>query len=172
MRSCPAHHAPRATDHRLPISTLPDSQPTGYVALSDVPSPGSIAQFEIDQTTGIISSIAASAGTGTGAMQNGLAMRLDGRFIYATTSLTDLIWAFEIDSTEGRLTTLPGYPIASGGTPNAPTMGRSGRFVYVSNSSANTLSVYSSNLATGALTPVPGSPFPTGSAPFDQVVVP
>ena len=163
-----------------PVGNLPRTpfiDATGrflYVSLGMLGDPGRIAPFTINQTSGVISTTGPSptVSTGTGSLRPLLALRPDGRFLYGTTALTDLMYAFEIDSTDGELLSIPGHPFAVQSGPNAPVVDPAGRFVYVSSSVNNNLSVYASDLATGALTPVPGSPYPAGASPIGVVVVP
>jgi len=84
-----------------------------------------------------------------------------GRFLYVGDAGS--VAGFGIDSTDGRLTPVPGSPFRLGG--DAPSKRNiialvphpSGRFLYVVN--AMEIWVYSIDSSTGALAAVPGSPF-------------
>jgi 6-phosphogluconolactonase (cycloisomerase 2 family) len=144
-----------------------------YVAMAAASSPNDVSGFAINPTTGALTpaGVQPTVGTGGGLLQNGLAVRLDARFMFAATLITDTVVAFEIDSTTGQLYSVAGSPTPTSGGPNPVTIDPSGRWVYVTNAVTSTVSVYSTSFAAGTLTAVPGSPFPTGSGPIGQVVV-
>jgi 6-phosphogluconolactonase (cycloisomerase 2 family) len=144
-----------------------------YVSITDGMTAGAISGFAIDQTTGRLTPAGPvpTVGVGLGILQDGLAIRMDTRFLFASALGTDEVHVLEIDSTSGQLYSSPGSPFATGAGPNPITIDPAGRWIYVTNAAANTVSVYSTNLVTGALTPVAGSPFATGSGPIGQVIV-
>jgi 6-phosphogluconolactonase len=72
---------------------------------------------------------------------------------------------FQIDTTTGGLTGVPGSPFPAGSNPQSLAGSSSGRFLYAADAQNNQAFGYSINAATGALTPIAGSPFATGSTP-------
>lgn len=78
-----------------------------------------------------------------------------GRFVYVAGGTT--LYGATIDSGNGALTPIPGFPYTLPGAITAVTEDASGRFVYVGSSSG--VSGASIDPGTGALTLIPGSPF-------------
>jgi hypothetical protein len=67
------------------------------------------------------------------------------------------VWAYTINSTNGALSPVPGSPFAAGGGPYFVAVEPSGHYVYVMNSLGDDVSGYSINATSGALTPLEGS---------------
>jgi hypothetical protein len=86
--------------------------------------------------------------------------------------------AFNINTTTGALTPVPGSPYATGAVPNTVAVDPSGKFVYVASQCAvgscsrgiGIVSAYAINSASGALTPVIGSPFFAGVSPVSLAI--
>ena len=141
----------------------------GHLYVSDFLN-DTVQGFSVDSNTGGLTAIAGSpfslGGTSQGA--GGLSSFVPGgTYLYATDLNTGAIVGFANNSTNGKLTSVPGSPFPAGNTPEqAVQAGSQGEFLYVSNNndSDGGLSAYSIDFNTGALTPIPGSPFPTGSA--------
>jgi hypothetical protein len=72
---------------------------------------------------------------------------------------------FQIDTTTGGLTAVPGSPFPAASNPQSLAGSSSGRFLCAADAESNEVSGYSINAATGTLTPIAGSPFATGSTP-------
>jgi 6-phosphogluconolactonase (cycloisomerase 2 family) len=132
---------------------------------------GNISAFNIDPTTGALSTLLGSPFTSTGGSgPTLLAVDPGGQFLYATTPGTgDSVWCFTIDSTTGQLTQLPSSPfsVAAGG--QFAIFDPTGGYFYIGGSSASAIEGYTSNPATGVLSTLPGSPFSTASSPGKMV---
>jgi len=90
-----------------------------------------------------------------------LAVEPRGKYLYATSFLNPpRVFGFEIDSSSGKLTAVPGEPI-KGGSPYSLGVEPSGRFVFAGNDDGTT-SVFSLLRANGTLHEIDGSPFPIG----------
>jgi 6-phosphogluconolactonase (cycloisomerase 2 family) len=87
------------------------------------------------------------------------------------------ISAYQINTSSGALTPVPGQPFAAGNPANNDSpfqiaVDPAGKFVYVTNQGNNNVFGYAINASNGALTPVPGSPFPAGNLPIGVAVSP
>lgn len=94
----------------------------------------------------------------------GLAMDSTGKFLYTADFGNDVVTAFNVDSSSGRLSPLAGSPFSAGENPALLVVDGSNKFLYVGDYGANAGGVwgFSRNTTSGALTPIPGSsPFLT-----------
>ncbi len=90
-----------------------------------------------------------------------LALEPGGKYLYATSFLNPpRVFGFAIDSSNGKLTPVPGEPI-KGGSPYSVGVEPSGRFVFAGNDDGTT-SVFSLQRANGTLHEIDGSPFQIG----------
>ncbi len=127
-----------------------------------------ISAYAIDATAGTLTPVSGSPFWMGGVAS--LTVDPAGRFLYATRPSFrtggDEVWAYNIDSTTGALTPVPGSPFQTRPHPQSILVEPSGRFVYVANTGGTfespdpSLSAYAIDPTTGTLAPVPGSPFP------------
>jgi len=71
------------------------------------------------------------------------------------------IWAYQLNTTTGALTPVPGSPFNDRLSPLALAVNPAGTFLFAAND-ANNVSVFAINTITGAITEIPNSPFATG----------
>jgi 6-phosphogluconolactonase (cycloisomerase 2 family) len=133
-------------------------------------SPGRIAVFALDASSGIPTPVAGSP-FATGGITSVVVAHPTKNFVYANSAvgadLTASITAFKIDPDTGVLTPVTGSPFATGGqNPSFVRIDPTGRFLYVANRDSDTISGFAIDQVTGALTAVPGSPFATDKAPL------
>ena len=128
-----------------------------------------VAVYSVDTNSGHLAEVdgspfAVAAGNG-----RSLAVHPSGRFVYVGNSAccsttTNVINAFAVDATSGRLTPVAGSPFTAGSQPSFVALDRSGSFLYAANRASEDISAYRVNEVTGFLTPVSGSPFAAPSA--------
>jgi len=142
-----------------------------------VQGPGSISVFKVNTNSGALTEV-----TGSPFVLSGgpawISVDPSGKYLYACSSATDLVYGFNIDQTTGVLTALSrgsavltgDYPVVVLTIPSAEKPGAratfKSKYVYVP-SSDNSLYGYAIDPETGKLTAVPGSPvasFGTGLA--------
>ncbi len=172
-----------------PIAGTPFPAPGADSAISDPKGrflfvgdefAGQIAVFQIDQTTGAL--------TTTGTFQSfnmvsadSLAVDGNGKFLYvgqgSTTPLIPIV-AFSIDQNTGALTEIAGSPFNLGvATVHADSSGKfllgvSGVLDQPNSATDDHISVFSINSTSGTPTAVAGSPFSTTAAPFEFAIHP
>ena len=108
-----------------------------------------ITQYEINQSTGTLTSIGS---TTTGTTPSTLAIDPTGRFLYVSNSGDDNVGQYTIDQSTGVLTSIG--TISAGNQPIGAEVDPIGRFLYVANGLSNIISQYSINQTTGALTSI------------------
>lgn len=133
---------------------------------------GNISAFNIDSSTGALTSILGSPFTvanGTG--PSAITVDPSGKFVYATTAGSSFsIWCFAITPTTGQLVAVASSPfsLASGGL--FALIDPKGNYFYIGTQSGNGIAGYTYNPSTGAPTVISGSPFSTGKAPGKMVL--
>lgn len=149
-----------------------------------VQGPGSISAFKVDVNSGALTEVAGSPFALSGG-PSWLSVDPSGKYLYACSSATDLVYGFMINQTTGVLTSLDrGATVVTGDYPIValaiPSVGQPGaaatfksKFAYVP-SSDNSLYGYAIDASTGKLAAVPGSPVPSleGDAIAAAVVTP
>ncbi len=99
-----------------------------------------------------------------------LAQSASTQFVYAAGEGSPNISAFQLNTTTGALTAVPGSPFNGRSNPHALAVDPAGKFLFVANQSANNISVFAINQTSGALTEVPNSPFASGSGSSPNVL--
>jgi 6-phosphogluconolactonase len=133
---------------------------------------GNISGFNINPTTGALTTIAGSPFTainGTG--PSAIVIDPTGRFVYALSPGTNFaIWCFVITPTNGELTPATSSPfsLAAGGL--FALFDPSGNFLFIGNSTENGLEGYTYDPSTGAPKVISGAPFSTGVPPGKMVL--
>jgi YVTN family beta-propeller protein len=121
-----------------------------YVANGGGGFPFNVAMYDIDNTSGALTSIGTIA---SGAAPISLAVDPADKFVYVadwTGSNTDgSVSMYAIDATTGSLTSIG--TIATGEYPTWVAIDPSAKFVYVANSGSNDVSMYTIDATTGAL---------------------
>ncbi len=93
------------------------------------------------------------------------------QFVYAASSGFPLVYGFQLNTTTGALTPIPGSPFDERLSPNALAVNPAGTLLFVANGgSNNSVSVFAINTTTGALAEVPNSPFATGLGVNPKVI--
>jgi 6-phosphogluconolactonase (cycloisomerase 2 family) len=148
-----------------------------YVANTSAANPGStavgnISGFTINKTNGALTPIQDSPFTsrvGTGPTT--VVADPNGRFLFATTPGSSYsIWAFDIDSTTGKLAALSNSPFSVSAGGNFALIDTSGNYFYIGGQSSNGIAGYTYDNNTGAQTAITGSPFSTIVAPGKMVI--
>lgn len=94
-----------------------------------------------------------------------------GRFAYAASLPTNLLYAYSIDPATGALTEVEGSPYVLPAMPHSLAMSPSGSSLYVTVPQANAVWVYTVDNDSGALTPLSGSPVQAGTSPERIVTI-
>lgn len=131
--------------------------------------PSSIAAFQIDANTGVLTPITGSPFSTGGVGASFVRIDPAGKFLYVANSISNTIQGFTIDQTTGALTVVSGSPWTTDGTPLV-TLDPSGRYLYSTNAGSNTIASYAVNMTTGALTIV-GTSIGTGTRPVAVEIV-
>ncbi|HEY6293130.1 MAG TPA: beta-propeller fold lactonase family protein [Terriglobia bacterium] len=183
----------------VPVNTNPIPPPTpanvfntgtGPIALAQSPAgtflfvanqgSGDIDAFSIDQSTGNLGFLAATAIVQQpsppappvpGAHPNSMAISPNGNLLLTADPVLGEVAAFSVDS-NGGLTEVAGSPFVIGGgaTPTFITVDPSSRFAYVSDPAHNSILGFS--MQSNQLTPIPGSPFAAGTQPLGMTLSP
>jgi 6-phosphogluconolactonase len=148
-----------------------------YVANTSAVNPGSttignISGFTINKTNGTLTLIQDSPFTskvGTGPAT--VVADPNGRFLFATTPGSSFsIWAFDIDSTTGKLAALSNSPFSVSAGGNFALIDTSGNYFYIGSQSSNGIAGYTYDNNTAVQTAITGSPFSTVVAPGKMVI--
>ncbi len=145
--------------------------PAGNVLFTPNAQSASVAAFRVDQTSGTLTAAAGSPfSTGAGSVPTAVTVHPTKNFVYATNSNNgqpSTIAGYQLDTTTGVLTPIPGSPFATGGNGAAiASIDATGKFLYTAHFSSNTIQGFAIDQTSGALTAVPGGPFTTGTNPF------
>jgi|GEM_PF-1067471 len=120
--------------------------------------------FAIDSASGALTLVEGSpfsTAVSSDPSASNLAVEPRGKYLYATSFLNPpRVFGFEIDSSSGKLTAVPGEPI-KGGSPYSVAVEPSGRFVFAGNDDGTT-SAFSLQRSDGTLHEIDGSPFQLG----------
>jgi 6-phosphogluconolactonase len=141
-----------------------------------------IQAFAIDRATGAVSEVAGSpfrcaAGRGKYPVGN-IAVDPAARFVYCSSTKTDKIVGYTIETSTGALTPIAGSSFTDpNGAPTVLAITPDATHLYVEHetypSETNKISGYSIDPTTGALSLLPGSPFSNGDeATFSMIVAP
>jgi DNA-binding beta-propeller fold protein YncE len=154
--------------------------PTGtflYVSnLND--SRGGISAYTIDSTSGALTAIAGSPFSTQANFPgpNGLAIGGGGAFLYVgmsgSANSNNVISAFSIDPSTGKLTQLANSPFPTGNDPQGIATDPAGKFLFTANSQDSTVSAFTVDGTTGNLTQAANSPFALQGAPEGLAVDP
>ncbi len=96
-------------------------------------------------------------------MSHYIATDQTGTYLYVTSGAS--IVGYGINATNGALTALPGFPVATGANAYSITIDPTNHILYVTNDGAANISGFILDASTGALSPMAGSPFPAGHHP-------
>lgn len=110
--------------------------------------------------------------TPTPPLPNAIAVHPLGRFVFVANSGNDTLSAFELDSSTGALTEIPGSPFGAPGGPHAVALEPSGRFAYVANLTSSTLTIFEIDATSGAPGPIATLTLTAISNPQSLVVDP
>jgi 6-phosphogluconolactonase len=133
-----------------------------------VQGPGSISAFKVDMTSGALAEVSGSPFALSGG-PSWVTPDPSGKFLYAASTATDLVYSLSIDQSTGALAALGtgarvltgDYPLVALALPSAAQPGSAAtfksKFAYVPNSD-NSISGYTVDTTTGTLAPVPSSP--------------
>jgi DNA-binding beta-propeller fold protein YncE len=134
-----------------------------YATNSNNGQPSTIAGYQLDTTTGVLTPIPGSpfATGGNGAVI--ASIDPTGKFLYTAHFSSNTIQGFAIDQTSGALTAVPGGPFTTGTNPFAANIDPSGKYLYSSSRGSNTVSSFAINQTSGALTVI--STLNTGMSP-------
>ena len=151
--------------HPLPYIPVGDN-PTAIVATQkgnnvyviDDEFPANASQFGVllafneNTSTGALTPVTGtvSGGFSAGTQPSGIAADPTGRFLYVTDSLTNQMYAYNIQANGTPVPNISS-PFTTGSFPMSVTVDPRGTFVYVANFTSSTVSAYVINTATGAL---------------------
>ncbi|MFZ0799977.1 MAG: beta-propeller fold lactonase family protein [Terriglobales bacterium] len=152
-----------ATDRFLYVANQSASNPL-------VPTIGNISGFNIDPSTGALTTILGSpfyATNGTG--PSAITVDPSGSFVYAvTTGSSYSIWCFTINPTNGQLVAVTNSPFSFAAGGLFALFDPTGNYFYIGSQSG--IAGYTYNPSTGAPTAITGSPFSTGVEPGGMVL--
>ena len=133
---------------------------------------GNISGFNIDLTTGALSTMPGSPFTATnGKGPSAVTVDPGGRFVYATTSGSSFsIWCFTITPTNGQLVAATNSPFSLTAGGLFALIDPSGNYLYIGSQESNGIAGYTYDPSTGAPMAITGSPFSTGAAPGKMVL--
>jgi 6-phosphogluconolactonase len=147
----------------------------GYTPLGDAEYSDQVSGFDINATTGALTTIAGSPwAADLGPQPSSVTITPSGQFLYATNYDSDDISGYSINASTGALTPVPGSPFP------APTrcltagvaVDSSGSFLYVALQGRDAaVEGFTIDSTTGALTPIASSPFSTGGSTPQAVAV-
>ncbi|MBS0580613.1 MAG: beta-propeller fold lactonase family protein [Proteobacteria bacterium] len=120
--------------------------------------------FSVDNATGALT----FASGWLVAVDNYIATDRNGEVLYGATR--GGLVGYGISDASGDLTTLPGYPYASGRNAYSVTVDPSNQFLYVPNEGAGTISGFVRN-PDGSLTAISGGPFASGHYPVFIAII-
>ena len=123
----------------------------GYWAYVANAGNATVGQFSINQSTGVLTSIATAIASGTGPFS--ITVDPTNRFAYTANATAATVSQYSINQSTGALTSI-GADIATGASPRVIVVDPSGRFAYTVNYSGSTISMFSINQTTGALTSI------------------
>jgi DNA-binding beta-propeller fold protein YncE len=145
--------------------------PSGRFAFVASIGTQTVQAFAIDRAAGTLTAVGSVAVPGAASHPFGIAVDPLGRFVYVTSTGSSTLAGYWIHPLTGRLSPLPGFPVATGLSPHEIVFDRFGRHAFVSNWGAGTISAYHVGW-NGRLTPVAGSPFATTPHPEGLAVHP
>jgi 6-phosphogluconolactonase (cycloisomerase 2 family) len=127
--------------------------------------------FSIDQATGALTLIDSVA---AGSSETWIALDKTSKFLYAASNAgTGDFYGYGINSTNGSLTLLPGFPFYTGVSQREAASVVQNGFIYIAqNYNGGEVAGYTSDTTTGALTPIPGSPFTAGQTAYAVAIDP
>jgi 6-phosphogluconolactonase (cycloisomerase 2 family) len=122
----------------------------------------SISVYSIDASTGALTAVETKTLVHA---PNDVVVHPRGTHLYAVYESSNLLAAFQINSSDGRLTEVSGSPWVGVNGPSSVRSDGTGKFLYVSNRAGNTISVFSISRTTGVPTLIGGPESSTGTAP-------
>lgn len=133
---------------------------------------GNISAFNIDSSTGALTSILGSPFTvGNGIGPSAITVDPSGKFVYATTTGSSFsIWCFAITPTTGQLVAAAKSPFSLSAGGLFALIDPRGNYFYIGTQAGNGIAGYTYNPSTGAPAVITGSPFSTGKAPGKMVL--
>jgi 6-phosphogluconolactonase len=94
----------------------------------------------------------------TGEVLDAVAISPNGDLLYVTSSGSNNLLGYHVNTATGGLTPLPGFPIPLGASPSGLAFDPTGEFLYVLSYFSSTLSAFHVS-ASGRLAALPGSPY-------------
>lgn len=164
---CTGRHVVAAT--LLPILAFSAHAASEFVYVANAQVGGGISSYEMDPTTGKLTSLGEIA---DGDFPASLVAAPNGAFIYVGNQNRGSVGAYGIEPISGKLTQLDVSPVPAGGNPLALTIAPDGRFVYATNYLSNNISAYKVDVDTGGLSSIPGASYPTGASPYGIAATP
>lgn len=128
-----------------------------------------VFQFNINQSTGALTSTGTPVNTGSGARN--VTTHPSGKFLYTINTNVDTIGGYTINQSTGALTIIANTSVDFNSQPNSLAIDPTGRFLYTTNTSLDDISQFSINQSTGALTSIT-SDIAAGDNPIGIVVDP
>jgi 6-phosphogluconolactonase len=127
---------------------------------------GTVSVFNVNPTTGTLTSVGSPVPTGTGTQAAGVTVHPTKNFVHvANYGVSSSVSGFQFDATTGALTPLAGSPYSThGGGGVVPNIDPTGTFVFVVNGGSDSIQAFTIDQTTGVLADVQGTPFATGGA--------
>jgi YVTN family beta-propeller protein len=127
---------------------------------------GTVSVFNVNPTTGSLTSTGSPVPTGTGTEATGVTVHPTKNFVYvANYNASSSVSGFQFDATTGALTPLPGSPYATHGSSGVvPIIDPTGTFIFVVNGGSGSIQAFTIDQTTGVLADVQGTPFATGGS--------
>jgi len=147
---------------------------TGFLLVTSQ-GDSTIASYQINLNTGLLTQQGGEVTTGTGSMPVFILLTPSGNAAFVANRQTNDIARFTVNS-DGTFTAVtPNQPTSSNApasaiAPISMATDSGGKFLFVANQSSDTISVFA--ISGTSLTEVAGSPFPTGANPTGVAVAP
>jgi 6-phosphogluconolactonase len=127
---------------------------------------GTVSVFNVNPTTGTLTSVGSPVPTGTGTQAAGVTVHPTKNFVHvANYGVSSSVSGFQFDATTGALTPLAGSPYSThGGGGVVPNIDPTGTFVFVVNGGSDSIQAFTIDQTTGVLADVQGTPFATDGA--------
>jgi len=133
-------------------------------------SAGTISEFSVLRSTGVLSPTGSSVKTGHN--PTAITSDLHGRLLYVANTADGTISAFGVNRADGSIFTAPGEPFTTGASPLDLAIDRATKFLFVANNGSRSIGVFHITRADASLKQVPGSPFITPDPPINLAVAP
>jgi 6-phosphogluconolactonase (cycloisomerase 2 family) len=131
---------------------------------------GTISGFAVSSSGGLTQVpgspfVLSSGGPGTqGPGPNWIVLDPTEKYLYVANLLSSNVGAYNVNSTTGTLTEIPGQPFTAGTSPSSLAFDKSGLYLYVSNLTSNNVTAFIIG-NTGIPRQLSGSPYSAGTNP-------